>query len=77
MSDHFFQIGNSRGIISLANIYYYKGYYFENHSYLGPMRVKKKDFEPCKNYLGRKFLKIYENWLKLTDKEKEKTRIYG
>ena len=77
MSGHYFNFGGSRGVISLANIYFYKGYYFENHSYCGPQRVKKKDLEPCKNYLGRTFYKIWKEWNKLSKRDKEKTRIYG
>jgi len=77
MSDHYFTVGNCRGIISLANIFYYKGYYFEWHSYCGPARVRKKDLEHCKNPYGRKFLTIAMEWNKMTKKQKEKTRIYG
>lgn len=77
MSDHYFKIGDTVGIISLGNIFEYKGFTFENHHFCGPTRLKKKDFEPCKNPYGRVFLKAYSEWNKLSKKKKEKTRIYG
>lgn len=75
MSDHYFKLGKTHGIISLCNIYKYKNFIFEFHNYLGPTKLKK-DYEPAK-LQGRKFFKIVEKWYQLTDKQKEKTKIYG
>ena len=63
------------GIMTLANIYQYKGFLFEFHTLFGPVKVNK-DFNPsvC---MGRKFFKVYSEWDKLTAEEKRKTQIYG
>ena len=63
------------GIMTLANIYQYKGFLFEFHSYLGPVKVKK-NFDPA-SAMGRKFWKMYSEWDKLTPEEKLKTQIFG
>lgn len=75
MSDHYFKLGNTKGIVSLSNIYKYENFIFEFHSYCGPTKLKK-DWEPAK-LQGRKFYKMIDKWVNLTKKQKEKTRIYG
>ncbi len=77
MSCYHIKIGNSHGIITLANIFQYKNFTFEWHSYCGPMRVKKKNLEICKRPLGRKFLQVACEWNKLPKRQREKYRIYG
>jgi hypothetical protein len=76
MSCHSFNSNGVQGFICLANIYQYKGFTFEYHHYCGPVKLRKKDLEPAKNS-GRKFFKILDEWNKMTDIDKEKTRIYG
>ena len=63
------------GIMTLANIYQYKGFIFEFHSYLGPVKIKK-NFDPA-SAMGRKFWKAFSEWDKLTKEEKLETQIYG
>ena len=63
------------GIMTVPNIYQFKGFLFEFHSYLGPVKVKK-NFDPA-SAMGRKFWKAYSEWDKLTKKEKLETQIYG
>jgi len=63
------------GIMTLANIYQYKGFIFEFHSYLGPVKVKK-NFDPA-SAMGRKFWKAFAEWDKLTKEEKLETQIFG
>lgn len=63
------------GIMTLANIYQFKGFLFEVHFYLGPVKVKK-NFDPA-SAMGRKFWKAYSEWDKLSAEEKLKTQIYG
>jgi hypothetical protein len=77
MGCHHFNFNGGHGIITLANIYQYKGFTFEFHSYLGPVKLKKKDWEPTKSMGGRKFFKVTTEWDQLSKKEKEKTRLYG
>ena len=77
MGCHHFTFGNSHGIITLSNIYEYKGFTFEWHNYCGPVRVRKKNFEICKRPYGRTFLTVVTEWDNLSKEEKEKTRIYG
>ena len=75
MGCHHFKSKNSYIILTLADIYKYKGFIFEFHHYLGPCKLKK-DFEPAK-LSGRKFYKILAKWEKLTNKQKKKTQVYG
>lgn len=64
------------GIICLPNIYKYKGYIFEWHHWCGPIKLKK-NLEPHERQ-GSRFYKIAQEWHdNLTNKQKEKTRIYG
>jgi hypothetical protein len=74
MSCHNFNFNGGSGIICLPNIYFYKGFYFEFHNYLGPVKLCK-DLEPAK-FSGMKFYKTVAEWDKLDKKRKEKTRIY-
>ena len=63
------------GIMTLANIYRYKGFLFEFHSLFGPVKLKK-NWDSAAT-MGRKFFKVYSEWDKLTAEEKRKTQIYG
>ena len=67
--------GMRYGIMTLANIYQFKGFTFEFHPFLGPIKVNK-NFEPAAA-MGRKFFKVYSEWDKLTKEEKDKTQIFG
>jgi hypothetical protein len=67
--------GKIDGIMTVANIYQFKGFTFESHRYLGPQRLKK-DFDPASR-MGRKFFKAFAEWDKLTPEEKLKTQIRG
>jgi hypothetical protein len=65
----------NNGIVCLANIYKYKGFIFEWHYWCGPMKLRK-NFEPYERQ-GRKFYKVATEWNNISEKQKEKTRIYG
>lgn len=75
MGCHHFNFNGGHGIITLANGYKYKNFYFEYHSYLGPTKMNKNG-EFSKRQ-GRTFYKAISAWEKLSKREKEKTRIYG
>lgn len=63
------------GIMTLANIYQYKGFLFEFHTLFGPVKLKKNWDSAAA--MGRKFWKAYSEWDKLTPEEKRETQIYG
>ena len=63
------------GIMTVANVYEYRGFTFEFHSLFGPVKVNK-DFNPSA-CMGRKFYKVYSEWDKLTKDEKAATQIFG
>lgn len=65
--------GNMNGHYSVSPIYQFKGMIFEMHRYLGPIKLKK-DMEPAAA-MGRKFWEIWDEWSKLTSKQKSKTEI--
>lgn len=67
--------GMRYGIMTLANIYQFKGFTFEFHPFLGPVKVNK-NFEPSA-CMGRKFFKVFEEWNNLSDVEKLDTQIFG
>ena len=67
--------GRRYGIMTLANIYQFKGFTFEYSDFLGPLKVNK-NFEPAAA-MGRKFYKVYREWHKLTKEEKAATQIFG
>jgi len=76
MSGHFFTYSDDGKLmthISFSDIYEYKGFTFEFHSYCGPIKLNK-DWEPSKR-TGRKFYKILREWDKLSEEAKEETRI--
>jgi hypothetical protein len=66
------------GFLTCADIYEYRGFIFENHSYLGPS-LCKKDGELSKRVCGSKsrFWPVYEEWICLSKAQKEKTRWKG
>ena len=63
------------GIVTMANIYRFKGFIFEVHYYGGPVKLRK-DFSPAARE-GRKFWQVFAKWEKLTDAEKAETQIAG
>lgn len=63
------------GIMTVANVYKFKGFTFEYSDFLGPLKVNK-NFEPAAA-MGRKFYKVYREWNNLTKEEKEATQIFG
>ena len=67
--------GKVNGIMTVANVYEFKGFTFEFHPLFGPVKVNK-DFNPsvC---MGRKIFKVYSEWDKLTKEEKAATQIFG
>ena len=67
--------GKVNGIMTVANVYEFKGFTFEFHSLFGPVKVNK-NFEPAAA-MGRKFYKVYSEWDKLTKEEKAATQIFG
>lgn len=67
--------GRRYGIMTLANIYQYKGFLFEFHTLLGPVKLKKNWDSAAA--MGRKFWKAYSEWDKLTPEEKRETQIFG
>ena len=67
--------GTRYGIMTLANIYEFKGFVFEFHPYLGPQKLKKNWDSAAA--MGRKFWKAYSEWDKLSKEEKRETQIYG
>lgn len=77
MSDHFLtdEKGRCHTVISMANIYEYKGFVFEFHRLCGPSKLKK-NWEPAARQ-GLKFWKVIDEWVKLSDAEKRKTQISG
>lgn len=67
--------GKVNGIMTVANVYKFKGFTFEYSDFLGPLKVNK-NFEPAAA-MGRKFYKVYREWNKLTKDEKAATQIFG
>lgn len=65
--------GRITGVLTLADIYRYKGFTFQVHYYCGPMKLKKDLSDASR--IGRRFYKTWEEWDKLSKKEKEATRI--
>lgn len=63
------------GIMTVANVYKFKGFTFEYSDFLGPLKVNK-NFEPAAA-MGRKFYKVFWEWNKLTKEEKAATQIFG
>lgn len=63
-------------IITIANIYEYKGYVFEFHKWCGPTPYKKDLSEPRKT-IPAGFWDMISEFVKLTDEEKEKYQIMG
>lgn len=61
--------------LTMANVYEYRGFIFENHSYLGPSLCRKNG-ELSSRVTGPKsrFWPVYDEWLKLSNTQKEKTR---
>jgi hypothetical protein len=78
MSLHYMrdETGAVTAVVTLANIYEFRGFVFEFHPYLGPVKLRKSDHEEAAR-TGRKFWKVFEEWDKLSKEEKEETRIFG
>lgn len=66
---------HGNAFITYADIYEYRGFIFEFHSYLGPS-LCRKDGELSTRVLGPKsrFWPAFEEWQKLGKQAKEKTR---
>lgn len=64
------------GIITLADIFHYKGFTFEWHAFCGPMKCRR-DGEPHKGPSGKRFYEVVTEWHSLPKAEREKYRIYG
>jgi hypothetical protein len=77
MSDHFLtdEQGRCHTVLTLADIYEYKGFVFEFHRFCGPIKLKK-NWEPAARE-GPKFFRVIDEWLKLSDEEKAATQISG
>jgi hypothetical protein len=67
--------GKVNGIMTVANVYEFKGFTFEYHTLFGPVKVNK-DFNPSA-CMGRKFFKAFDEWAKLSDEQKFDTLIFG
>jgi len=63
------------GILCSNRAYHFHGWTFENHAYLGPWPLKKNG-DP-RERMGRRFLKIYAEFDKLTSAEQEEYRVGG
>jgi hypothetical protein len=77
MASHYMRDPDGRvnAIITMADIYRYKGFTFEVHRFCGPCKLKK-DWEPAAA-MGRRFWKVWSEWDKLTKEEKAATQISG
>ena len=77
MGTHYMRDNDGKvvGIITMANIYRFKGFTFEVSYYGGPVKLKK-DFSEAER-AGRKFWQVFAEWDKLTDAEKAETQIAG
>lgn len=64
--------GKVECIFSIPDIYHYKGFYFEYHSYLGPTRLKKNGEIAARQ--GLRFYKVVDEWSELNKEEREATR---
>lgn len=74
MSHHYItENGAIVGHVALPDFYRFKGFTFQVHNYCGPMKLKK-DFSDAAR-TGRKFWKVWSEWDKLSEQEKEATRI--
>jgi hypothetical protein len=67
--------GKVNGIMTVANVYKFKGFTFEYSDFLGPLKLNK-DLMPSA-CMGRKFFKAFDKWDKLTKEEKAATQIFG
>lgn len=77
MSCHHFtsKDGSVRGFISLPDIYAFKGYTFEWHTYLGATPVCKRTLNPRKTTPAG-FFKMVDKWMRLSDRRREQCMIY-
>lgn len=67
--------GKVNGIMTVANVYEFKGFTFEFSNFLGPLKLNK-DLNPSA-CMGRKFFKVFDEWSKLSEQEKLDTLIFG
>jgi len=56
-----------------SGCYRYKGFTFDWHTWLGPQKLKN-DGKPAARQ-GRKFYKVLDEWLGLSDDKREATEI--
>lgn len=74
MADHFVKSSSGWAIISMANIYSYKGLIFEFHNYCGPMRLNK-DGNPSKRDFYKSEYKIIDSFCRLSKRQRKKFLI--
>jgi hypothetical protein len=67
--------GKIKGWLCLKNIYRYKGFLFEWHSYLGPCALRE-DFKP-RQRVKKGFWDICAEFSQLSDDGKKDYLIYG
>jgi len=68
--------GQIKGWICLKNIYFFKGYTFEFHDYLGPQQLRKKDLEPVAR-VKSDFWTVATEFAKIPKKGRRKFLISG
>lgn len=73
MSCYHFKFNGGHGWLTLPDVYSYEGFTFEWHSYCGPTLLRK-DGEPSSR-VPKRFWDVLDKWDKLTEREKEKTRV--
>ncbi len=62
------------GIVTLADIYHYKGFTFQWHGYLGPFKCRR-DGEPSKTKEGDRFYDTVAEWSHPPKRKREQFRI--
>jgi hypothetical protein len=65
--------GKINGCMTVGNIYFYKGFYFDTHYFCGPTKLNK-DGEESKR-TGRKFWKAFTEWQSLSPAKQRKFLI--
>lgn len=65
--------GKRSGCMTVANIYCYKGFYFDMHYFCGPIKVNKDGSDSKRT--GRKFWAAWTEWSSLPKDEQCKFLI--
>ena len=66
--------GRITTVLTMSDVYEYKGFIFSVHHYCGPCKLKK-NLEPAATE-GRKFWKVWAEWYALSDDQKAGTKIH-